>query len=177
MGTKKTGDKQPEPLVRFGGEWIPARDIWNKMETANAVADVIEGFNERFPHLTSRDSLEVVPLVRQRLKDIDLRMPTDQQPEDLTQIAIELLQSKSPEDVVEVLREQHRTEMSVAQLIQLAGEEAYAAALQREAGVYSMNQISPEQTAELWNDVLRPAPGGGLWSAKKVRDLLDAGSG
>ena len=35
-----------------------------------------------------------------------------------------------------------------------------------------MNRISAEQTAQLWNDAGRPAPGGGLWSSKKIAVLL-----
>ena len=78
-----------------------------------------------------------------------------------------------PEDVIEVLRDKYETEVDMAQLIQLAGQEAYVSALGREAKEFALNLISPEQTAELWNDSTRPAPGGGLWSAKIVQDLLD----
>jgi hypothetical protein len=176
MASKKPRGDKAEPMIRFGGEWIPAHDLWDKMETANVVADALERFNERFPQLSSSGTRDVVPLVRQRLKDIDLRMPDDDQPQDLTAVAIGLLESMVPEEVVKVLRQDHNVEMDIAQLVQLAGEDAYSSALRREAGVFAHNQVSPEQTAELWNDAARPAPGGGLWTAKKVGDLLEAQS-
>lgn len=173
MAQKKTNAPAAEPMIRFGGEWIPAHDLWKKMEAANVIADAIERFNTEFPHLSSTHSRDVVPLVRQRLKDIDLRMRDEPPQVDLGEVAIGLLESMSPEYVIDVMREKYNTAMDVAQLIQLAGEKAYVAALMREAHEYALNLISPEQTAELWNDAARPAPGGGLWSAKKVQDLLD----
>ena len=54
----------------------------------------------------------------------------------------------------------------------LAGDAAYRAALSREATEYELNRISPQQAADLWNDLGRPAPGGGLWNAAKVQALL-----
>ena len=42
----------------------------------------------------------------------------------------------------------------------------------REATEFEANRVLPEQTAELWNDSGRPAPGGGLWTAGKVSHLL-----
>jgi hypothetical protein len=173
MSSKEKHAKKAEPMIRFGGDWIPAHDLWNKMETANVVADTIERFNVEFPNLASAETRDVVPAVRKRLKEIDLRMPGDYSAPDLTPIALGLLESMPPEDVIKVLREKYGTEVDMAQLVQLAGEEAYGTALRREARNFALNMISPEQTAELWNDSTRPAPGGGLWSAKTVQDLLD----
>ena len=68
-------EPQEQPTIRFGDDWLPAHEAWGKLETANAVADTIDRFNERFPQLASRETRDVVPLVRQRLKDIELRMP------------------------------------------------------------------------------------------------------
>lgn len=173
MSSKEKHAKKAEPMIRFGGEWIPAHDLWNKMETANVVADTIEHFNEEFPHLSSAATRDVVPMVRKRLKEIDLRMPGEYSAPDLTPVVLGLLESMPPEDVIEVLRDKYETEVDMAQLIQLAGQEAYVSALGREAKEFALNLISPEQIAELWNDSTRPAPGGGLWSAKIVQDLLD----
>jgi hypothetical protein len=173
MSRKQKHAKTAEPMIRFGGEWIPAHDVWNKMETANVVADTIERLNEEFPHLASAETRDVVPAVRKRLKEIDLRMPGEYSAPDLTPIALGLLESMPPEGVIEVLREKYDAEVDMAQLIQLAGQEAYQSALTREARTFALNMISPEQTADLWNDSPRPAPGGGLWSAKHVKDLLN----
>ena len=173
MSGKEKHSKTAEPMIRFGGEWIPAHDLWSKMETANVVADTIERFNAEFPNLASAETRAVVPTVRKRLKEIDLRMPGEYSVPELTPIALGLLESMPPEDVIEVLRERYDTEVDMAQLIQLAGEEAYVSALAREARQFALNMISPEQTAELWNESPRRALGGGLWSAKAVQELLD----
>jgi hypothetical protein len=175
--SQKKNDEQPEqPMIRFGGEWIPAHNVWNKMETANVVADVIERFNNNFPKLSNNDTREVVPLVRQRLKDIELQMPVKARQPDLGPIAAQLLDSMSPEEAVEILTRDHDAQLDVLQLIQLAGEQNYAQALSREAAEYERNLISPDQTARLWNDLARPAPGGGLWTSGKISALLDGGT-
>ncbi|MCB1798452.1 MAG: hypothetical protein KDI67_06165, partial [Gammaproteobacteria bacterium] len=75
MPNQKKGPPAEEPMICFGGEWIPAHDVWKKMETTTVVVDAIARFNEHFPHLASADTRNVVPLVRQRLKDVTLRMP------------------------------------------------------------------------------------------------------
>lgn len=175
MSGEKKRSKTAEPMIRFGGDWIPAHDLWKKMETANVVADAIERFNASFPHLSSTGTRDVVPLVRQRLKNIDLRIPGKDNRPDLGKVALGLLETMPPEDVLQVLEDQYNTPMDIRQLIQLAGEEAYATALLREAGVFALNMISPDQTADLWNDAARPAPGGGPWTARKVQGLLDKG--
>lgn len=162
-------------MIRFGGEWIPAHDVWKKMETTQVVVDAIARFNETFPHLSSADTRNVVPLVRQRLKDVQLRMPRKSELPDLCGVAGSLLEAMAPEDVIDALREQHGAEITLNQLVQLVGDQAYRDALSREAAEYQMNRISPDQTAQLWNDAARPAPGGGLWTAKKVNALLQPG--
>lgn len=173
MSRKKT-DKQPEqPMIRFGGEWVPTQEVWNKMETANVVADVIERFNNNFPQLSNADTRDVVPLVRQRLKDVELRIPRKEKSPDLGAIAAQLMDSMPPEEVIEVLAEKHDAQLDILQLIQLAGEEHYVKVLRREAGEYRLNLISADQTAQLWNDLARPAPGGGLWTDDKINALLD----
>ena len=167
-------DHKEEPMIRFGGEWIPAHEIWNKMETANVVANAIDRFNTHFPYLSSPETRKVVPLVRQRLKDIELRMPSKETGlPNLGPVAADLLTQQSPEDTLRVLQQQHGIKLEMQQLVQLAGEAAYVAALTREADEYEANRILPEQTASLWNDIRRPAPGGGLWNAAKVNDLLN----
>lgn len=167
-------DKPQDPAIRFGGQWRPAHEVWKKMETANVVADAIERFNERFPALSTNETREVVPLVRERLRNIELRMPSRTQGEnDLAKVAADLLAEHPPEDVITILREQHATAVDLMHLIRLAGEAAYVHALLREALDYESNRVLPEQTAELWNDMGRPPPGGGLWTVNKVNALLN----
>lgn len=173
MASTKKDPKTAEPMIRFGGQWIPAHDLWSKMETANVVADAIERFNSKFPELANTDTRDVVPLVRQRLKDIDLRMPGKEAKPDLSSVVAELLRTMPPEDVIATLRDKHEVDVDFADLIKLGGAEAYAGALSREADTFKLNQISPEQTAELWNEAARPCPEGGLWTARKVEILLN----
>jgi hypothetical protein len=158
--------------IRFGGEWIPARDAWKKMETATVVVEHIDRFNENFPELASRSTRDVVPLVRQRLKNIELRMPSKAELPDLSNAARELLATLPPEDVLDVLAEQHGAEIDMLGLIQMVGDTVYLEALSREGQEFQMNRISTDQTAQLWNELGRPAPGGGLWTGQKVEALL-----
>ena len=174
-------DKNPKPdtpdtapMIRMGDAWVPAHEAWDRMETASTVADHIERFNRNFPELSTETTREVVSLVRQRLKDISLRMPPRPAPEqDLKEMAAELLVRLSPEEAIEQLFAVSGEELTLRELIALAGEQAYIEALTREALEYQANQILPEQTAQIWNDMARPAPGGGLWSGRKVARLLE----
>jgi hypothetical protein len=161
------------PMIRIGDRWVPAHEAWAHMETASAVADHIERFNHNFPELSTQTTREVVPLVRQRLKDISLRMPDKSSARDLSGMARKLLDRLSPEEAIEQLLASSGEELTVRELIALAGEQAYVGALRREAVEYQANQILPEQTAQIWNDMARPAPGGGLWSQQKAEALLD----
>ena len=165
-------DEPQEPVIRFGDDWIPAQQAWKKMTTASAVVDAIDRFNNAFPHLSTPNTRSVVPVARQRLKDVELRIPIEYRRPDLSGIVSDLLENMSPEDAIDMLRDQYDADLSMHQLIQLAGESAYQGALAREAREFKLNRISTEQTAVLWNDSARPAPGGGLWSAKKVEKLL-----
>lgn len=153
---------------------MPAHEVWSKIETLQSVATAIERFNEEFPDLATLTTREVVPIVRDRLKQVRLRMPGREAPANNQAVASGLLQTLSPEQVVERLQEDHGLQIDLAQLVQLVGEHPYRNALQREALELHKNRISAEQMAELWNDARRPVPGGGLWSAVKVEHLLPA---
>ena len=176
MSQEKQEPHPDQPMIRFGDEWLPAHEVWAKMETANVVVAAIHRFNEQFPDLASTDTRSVVPLVRQRLKDIQLRMPAKTALPSLQGVAAGLLADMSPEEAIADLADKHGTRLDMRELIQLAGEQAYLHALHREATEYELNRISCEQMAELWNDAGRPAPGGGLWSGNKVCALLSAGA-
>ena len=163
-----------EPVIHFGGVMVPAHQIWDKLETASAVNEAIHRFNEEYPHLATRNTLAAVPLVRERLDAVEVCMPP--RPEknaELEEVAAALLASLPPEEVLEALARDHGCECDLHGLIYLAGEEAYVKAMGREAREYEQNRILPAQTAELWNEARRPAPGGGLWTEKKVRQLFD----
>ena len=172
MASSKLDQDPAEPMIRFGESWLPAHQLWHKMEIANMAADAIERFNANFPHLASAETRDVVPLARRHLQGIEVHMPSsDVQPE-LAGIARGLLESMSPEDVAETLRDKYAAQLDLPQLIQLVGEAAYSEALSREAHRCVLNRVSPEQTAALWNEAGRPAPSGGLWTAAKITRLL-----
>lgn len=165
-------DNDEDPMIRFGEDWIPAQLAWKKMTTATVVVDTIDRFNISFPHLSTPNTRSVVPLARQRLQEAEPQIPIHYRRADLSATIENLLRSLSPEDAIDTLREQHDADLSMHQLIQLAGDGAYQRALAREATELKMNRISPQQTAVLWNDAARPAPGGGRWSAQLVETLL-----
>lgn len=166
------GDEE-QPLIRFGDQWIPAHLAWARMAMASEVADSIERFNQSFPNLSTPSSLEIVPLVRQRLKDISLRMPKKEACEpEIGDVLRDLLTRVSPEEAIEQVQEQTGKAMGIRDLICAAGEDAYLEALIREAREYQNNSILPAQTAQVWNDLGRPFPSGGLWSVKKVEEIL-----
>jgi hypothetical protein len=172
MANEKPGQAPAQPMIRFGDSWLPTHQLWHKMEVAIMAADAIERFNVNFPHLASAATQDVVPLARRYLKGIEVHMPGQDAHPELARIAAGLLESMSPEDVTEVLRDKYATEFDLPQLIQLVGETAYCEALSREAHRFALNRVSPEQTSELWIEAGRPAPGGGLWTATKVARLL-----
>ena len=113
--------------------------------------------------------------VRRRLGQIELVMPPKAEKiDDHATEAAELLGSMAPEDVIDHLAREHNQDLSLSQLIALVGDEAYKDALGREAREYELNRILPEQTAQIWNEMHRPVPGGGLWNAFKVKELLSS---
>lgn len=163
-----------EPLIKLGDRWVPAHQAWARMETASGFADSIERFNRRFPDLTTKTTRDVVPLVRQRLRNIALRMPEKAtEPADPGTILAELLAQVSPEEAIAELHERTGQSVDLRELISLAGEKAYIGALTREANEFRKNCIHPDQTAQIWNEMGRPLPSGGLWSGRRVEELLD----
>ena len=161
-------ESDEQPMIRFAGVWVPAHEVWKRMESATVVVEHIERFNSNFPQLSSEKTRDVVPLVRRRLKEIELRMP---------HIAAELLRSKTVDETLDTLADEHGVELGVEQLVHVAGEESYLNSLQREARDLRNNRVSPEQSAQLWNEQGRPAPGGGLWSPTKILKLLEGSAG
>ncbi len=112
-----------EPMIQCGGEWVPAHEVWSKIETLQSVATAIERFNDEFPDLATLTTREVVPIVRERLKQVQLRMPGREEPVDSQAVASEMLQTLPPEEVVEELQRRHNIHVDLIQLIQLVGEQ------------------------------------------------------
>jgi len=161
-----------ETQIRFGDHWIPAHKALEKMETIASVTDRIDQFNKNFPNLSSKLTRSVVATARVRLDNYELRNPSEKVPVDLALVAIDLLSHMDPESVVEELDREHNQTFNLRELIGLVGEEHYLSALRREAIEFQENRILPAQTAEIWGEMSRPAPGGGLWNQKKVETLI-----
>jgi hypothetical protein len=73
--TDDAADGIDHTKIRLGGQWLPADEVWRKVETATVAADAIERFNTRFPELSTAETREVVALVRERLADIAPQLP------------------------------------------------------------------------------------------------------
>jgi hypothetical protein len=86
--------------------------------------------------------------------------------------AAELIEEHHLDDVLDTLVSEFKREIDFYGLIDLCGRDKYIAALRREAIELKQNSISPEQTAELWNSVNKPAIGGDRWNAKGVSVLM-----
>lgn len=163
-----------EPKILFNGMLIPAHEAWKKMETATVATEILERFNKKFPNLATEETYAVVPIVRKRLKEIELRLPKlpPKAPE-IKGRAIALLTKTSPEDTLDTLRTEFGSEIDVQQLLAMTGKEPYLRSIAQEANELTTNKVSHEQMAELWNELKRPSPGGGFWTAAKVRRLID----
>lgn len=175
--TDTPNNDDESPCICFGGNWIPAYEVWDKIETSSVVLECIHRYNQKWPDLATALTRDMVPVVRKRLGDIQIRLPARpiKTPE-LEQEARKLLKTLSPEDVVDTLVRDHDWNGDMLGLIYLAGVDAYTAALLRETSEFEFNRIAPEQAAGLWNEWGRPVPGGGLWSAPKIQKLMDVGN-
>ena len=132
MAHRKTHAKTAEPVIRFGGEWIPAHDLWEQDGDDQRHRErAIERFNKEFPHLTSSHSRDVVPLVRQRLKDIDLRMPDEDAQPDLAQVGSGCWNPCHPNRPSRFCATSTTPQMDIAQLINWPAKAAYVSALLR----------------------------------------------
>jgi len=160
-----------EPQVRLGGTWLPLHLVLEKMETAATVINVIEQFNTEFAHLATADTRDVVPCVRRRLEDTEQRIPDARGQGPLAEYAADLLTTLSPEQVIETLATDKGVLINQDLLIQLAGEEPYHEALQRDAVELDSHSVSAEQAARLWDDLGRPAPNGRSWRASDIEEL------
>jgi hypothetical protein len=83
-----------------------------------------------------------------------------------------LLETHHVDDALDMLNAEFSREMNYHALIDLGGKDRYIAALRREAIELKQNSISPDQTAELWNSIGKPAVGGERWNAKAVSVLM-----
>lgn len=165
------------PKILFAGTWLPAHEVWSKLEAVSTTADVLDRLNNDYPDLASDYTRSTVAQIRRQLHAVEVRMPhrIDQLPL-MRERALALLQSEPPEAVVTVLEAEFGTAANIQGLLALTGVEPYLESLRRELAILQRNKVTPEQTAGLWNELQRLAPGGGLWTARKIQELLETGS-
>ena len=159
--------------IRFAGMDIPVNLAWNKIEVLSTAADTLDRLNQTFPGLSTKFTQEVLPVVRKRLNDSLVSIAAPKQIDDTY---IEFLKQKikthSPEECLDALRSAYNIDINLTDLIYHIGEAEYMDAMRREAVLYQENKILPGQTAELWNQLERPAPGKAHWTENDVDKLL-----
>ncbi len=167
-------EPKPNPTIRFGGREIPTHSAWSKLEIATQALEVLSRYNRELTPLATDLTRKTEAEVRKRLGEIEILLPkAPKRSDDLVDKARALLLLHAPEDVVEMLEQQHHIECDLDGLIHLAGAEAYLQALTNEAEDCRRNAISYEQIAQLWNDAKRPAPGKPFWDRISVERLLN----
>jgi hypothetical protein len=148
------------------------------IETAREAISQLKRLTHDFPQLSTRHVKqaietwnedmfkkgEIVWLEKQRK-----RMERDA----MEKRAAELIEDHMTDDALDMLMKEFDKEIDFYGLMDLCGRDGYIAALRREAMELKENCISPEQTAELWNSVDKPAVGGDHWNAKAVSVLMD----
>ena len=168
-------DEKAVPVVRIAGIDIPVYLAWHKIETLNTGADILEQLNEKYPHLASDFTCEIIPLVRERMKSSigDLKPPPKvQDKEAFTEFLKEKIQHESPADLVDIAKNEKGIEISMEDLIYFVGENEYMGAMQREAEEFVANKISYKQMCEIWNQMQLPAPGKAHWTVADITKML-----
>jgi hypothetical protein len=148
-------------------------------EAVEACAEKLDQLNSKFPNLATDSTKEsVVQWKRNKDRIVLDQAPaeapdTDGQGLDVRLLAIELMGENELEDVLDILSEVHKIEMTMAEFVDAIGNELYIDALRRDARSLTANSISYNQIANLWNDLERPCLGGERWEASGVSILAE----
>lgn len=167
-----------QPSIRFGGKDIPAHKVWPITELLYGVNEFLARLNEQMPEYATERTVAVVPEVRRRLKAIEVAIPRKFKPTpEMEQHARSLLKPMPVEEALERFNAEHDLDLSMAEFVELVGPRNYYKALREEAREWELNKILPSQTADIWNEQNRPAPGkaGEAWTAQKIDRLLSGG--
>jgi hypothetical protein len=146
------------------------------IEAADEAVEHLRHLRKRYPALVSthvREAIDNWDSSQFKRGDLEFIEAGAKAPmEDaLAAAAIDMIQVHQLEDVMEMLSEEFSVEVDYEMLIRLVGGERYVKALKQEAIDLKLNKVSYEQTADLWNSMGKPAPGGGPWSARSVSQL------
>lgn len=169
--------RDQQPSIHFAGKDIPAHEAWGKTQMLYAVNEFIARLNERLPDVATEETLAVVPEVRRRLKAIEVATPKRLRvTHEIEREARELLKRKTVEEALESFNAKYEQELSLAEFVEVSGPRAYYVALREEAREWEVNKILPSQSAEIWNEQERLAPGDPPhWTADKIERLLGGG--
>lgn len=145
----------------------------------DACADLLEDLNSRRPELSGDTARQGVEQWRNR-KIVQAADPLEDEEEkatstdpDLGALIVELLQTNGIEDVLDILEAEHDTSLTIEEMIDVGGKEAYIEALRKDAKELVGNSISYNQVSSLWNDLGRPALGGINWNSRGVSILVE----
>jgi len=131
-----------------------------------------------YPHLVTPHLKNAVSnwasmrLAKEEMEAAALAMKAAQE-EALKKLANELIEKYQVEDVMQMLAEKFSLEVDYDRLIGLIGADRYAQALKREVVELEINSISPEQMADLWNSLGKPALGDERWTTEAVAALTE----
>jgi len=169
MSSQNTTDS----YIVFAGLELPAHMAWKKIEVLNTAADLLDRLNNEYPDLATKFTREILPIARKRLKNSlkEVGKPRDIE-EEYIKLLLDKIQTEGPEDCIDALRSAFNVEINIDELLYYVGEENYMKSMQREAQLYLDNKILPEQTAKLWNEAKRPAPGKTYWTKGDVEELM-----
>ncbi|HHH39097.1 MAG TPA: hypothetical protein ENK50_05935 [Sedimenticola sp.] len=141
----------------------------------NDCAVRLDELNTDYPHLATETSLSGVALWQAMLRAGPGELLRGEPVDELGQtreLALGLMRHNGLEEVLEILLDEHRIDLSMDDLVLLIGTSAYVEALRSDGRKLVANAISYEQIATLWNDLERPALSGSRWNAKSVSSLL-----
>lgn len=169
-----TDEKSKQTVVKIAGTDFPVHLVWKKIESINTATDLLERLNNEFPHLANDFTRGIPPIVRGRIKCSlgDLKPPSNVD-EEIISFLKDKIVNNSPEETVDLLMQEKGIDINLSDLIYFVGRETYIEAMKREAELFKANMILPEQTAALWNDMQRPAPGKAHWTKTDVENLLE----
>lgn len=168
-------DKKKNTFVKVAGIEIPVHLAWHKIETLNTGADILEQLNEKYPHLASDFTHEIVPLTRERMKNSvgDLKPPPKvDDREDFTDFLKEKIQLVTAADLIDIVKNEKGVDITLEDLLYFVGEQEYMASLEREALDFVKNKISYKQMCEIWNEMHYPAPGKAHWTINDIAKML-----
>jgi hypothetical protein len=160
-------------IIRIAGIDIPVHLAWDKIEALNTGAEILQRLNQKYPHLASEFTHEIVPIVRKRITEClgDIK-PPPKKDDDLVGYLLEKMSTDCPLDIIDSAQRDKGIELSLEDLVYLVGEKSYMQAMNRQAWEFYENKILPEQVADLWNQAHMPAPGKAHWTKRDIEKML-----